>query len=387
MGLYLRKSFRAGPIRFNVSGRGIGVSGGVKGARVGVGPRGAYVSGGRGGLYYRKYMTSATSRRASGNRTDSSAPILVIVGATLLGLALLGWLAQYPTVLITGIVVAIAVPLAKWWLVWRRRKRLSAFKKLLDVAFVVADAQPSIEVLSEIKEQQQRLAKNRATKQQMVGIEQDVYQAVLDRVLGDGVVTDAEASKIASVEEVLTLSQEVRLTMKKEIFSAAYLEAIEDRQITNKESERLENLLEGLAIPRAEVQHELNIVQEIIDTQALALPLAPIARETLAVSIQKNEEAFYECPAQVLSQRQARGSATGHEYTVKRDGTMLVTNKRVLVVGDGTTNIRYSDIADLEVDIDEGHIEISKKASGRPMFLKLASPIYAGRLIDLLMTA
>jgi Protein of unknown function (DUF4236) len=32
MGLYLRKSFRAGPIRFNLSKSGLGISGGVKGA-------------------------------------------------------------------------------------------------------------------------------------------------------------------------------------------------------------------------------------------------------------------------------------------------------------------------------------------------------------------
>ena len=34
MGFYLRKSFRAGPIRFNLSKRGIGASVGVTGARI-----------------------------------------------------------------------------------------------------------------------------------------------------------------------------------------------------------------------------------------------------------------------------------------------------------------------------------------------------------------
>lgn len=53
MGFYLRKSLSVGPLRFNLSKSGIGVSAGIKGFRVGAIPRGNYVHMGRGGLYYR----------------------------------------------------------------------------------------------------------------------------------------------------------------------------------------------------------------------------------------------------------------------------------------------------------------------------------------------
>src|SRR3954468_10310539 len=56
MGLYLRKSLRVGPLRFNLSGSGIGVSTGIPGLRIGTGPRGNYIHAGRGGLYYRKSL-------------------------------------------------------------------------------------------------------------------------------------------------------------------------------------------------------------------------------------------------------------------------------------------------------------------------------------------
>lgn len=49
MGFYLRKSVRVGPLRFNVSGSGVGVSAGVCGLRVGSGPPCNYVHVGRGG--------------------------------------------------------------------------------------------------------------------------------------------------------------------------------------------------------------------------------------------------------------------------------------------------------------------------------------------------
>lgn len=53
MGFYLRKSVSVGPFRFNLSGSGVGMSVGVRGLRVGTGPRGNYVHLGRGGVYYR----------------------------------------------------------------------------------------------------------------------------------------------------------------------------------------------------------------------------------------------------------------------------------------------------------------------------------------------
>jgi hypothetical protein len=53
MGFYLRKSVSVGPFRFNLSGSGVGVSVGVRGFRVGSGPRGNYVHLGRAGIYYR----------------------------------------------------------------------------------------------------------------------------------------------------------------------------------------------------------------------------------------------------------------------------------------------------------------------------------------------
>lgn len=68
MGFYIRKSVSAGPFRFNLSRSGLGVSVGVKGFRIGSGPRGNYVHMGRGGLYYRASL--GRPRRASGLGLD-----------------------------------------------------------------------------------------------------------------------------------------------------------------------------------------------------------------------------------------------------------------------------------------------------------------------------
>jgi S-DNA-T family DNA segregation ATPase FtsK/SpoIIIE len=61
MGFFLRKSIKFGPFRINLSKSGIGVSGGIKGARISAGPRGTQLNVGRKGLYYRKQLSTRTT--------------------------------------------------------------------------------------------------------------------------------------------------------------------------------------------------------------------------------------------------------------------------------------------------------------------------------------
>jgi len=92
MGFYIRKSFRVGPVRFNLSKSGIGTSVGVKGFRLGTGPRGSYVHMGREGLYYRKSLgggrhRGARSRSAGTAERPDAGPLTVYDSATVTDLA------------------------------------------------------------------------------------------------------------------------------------------------------------------------------------------------------------------------------------------------------------------------------------------------------------
>ena len=69
MGWFFRKSKKIAPgLRINFSKRGVGLSAGVRGARISVNTRGEkYVSGGRAGLYFRKRLKNG--KDASGGLT------------------------------------------------------------------------------------------------------------------------------------------------------------------------------------------------------------------------------------------------------------------------------------------------------------------------------
>ncbi|MCA0964825.1 DUF4236 domain-containing protein [Salipiger bermudensis] len=56
MPFYIRDSITLGPFRINLSKSGLGFSAGVKGFRVGTGPKGHYIHAGMNGIYYRKTL-------------------------------------------------------------------------------------------------------------------------------------------------------------------------------------------------------------------------------------------------------------------------------------------------------------------------------------------
>ena len=77
MPFYIRKAVSVGPFRFNLSKGGIGMSAGIKGLRIGSGPRGNYIHMGRHGLYYR----ASLGPRRQPPRSPSNQPPAAIPGA------------------------------------------------------------------------------------------------------------------------------------------------------------------------------------------------------------------------------------------------------------------------------------------------------------------
>jgi hypothetical protein len=95
MAFYIRKSFKLGPLRFNLSKSGVGVSAGIKGARVGVDARGKkYIHLGRGGIYYRQTLDDSPEAIANEAGSQGSGvgwgAILIILAA----LFVLYWIAS-----------------------------------------------------------------------------------------------------------------------------------------------------------------------------------------------------------------------------------------------------------------------------------------------------
>jgi hypothetical protein len=82
MGWSFRKAISFGPIRFNLSKRGMGISAGVRGARIGIDSKGIpYVTAGKGGFLYRQRLPH---KGAQGSRIPTLGIIAAISAAILI---------------------------------------------------------------------------------------------------------------------------------------------------------------------------------------------------------------------------------------------------------------------------------------------------------------
>lgn len=382
MGLYLRKSFKAGPVRLNLSKRGLGASVGVKGLRVGTSASGRnYVHAGRGGLYYRKSLSSGKGTSAGFGGSLGSA-ILIIIGIGVV-IQIIEWMTKNPTVpIFIGSVSVISV------IIWffnksKKEKALTDYKTALDECFVLADNAPDKIIVDQLLEKKEKAKKYNDLKEKINKIEQNVYTAVIDKIIDDKVISKEEHNIINMLEEIVSLSNDYKLETKKEIFRLLYLDIIADHEIAPEEIEKIKSYLSGLELHESDVQDELRVVHEILRMQKLTLPLKPV--EISASNLQKKETAYYNGEAKVLSMKKAKKSSEHeYEYSVRRQGQFIVTDKRLLVISEGVTTVQLKDILDIDVDSDNSMIVLSKEGSSIPVFIQTNEPIYSAKMIDLL---
>lgn len=385
MGFYLRKSFKAGPVRLNLSKSGLGVSTGVKGLRVGAGPKGNYVHAGRGGLYYRKSLGSK-GRRPSSDSLNSIPPILgliVLIVTIIFLFKVVNWFRENPIVFYGLVAVVLAVAFYVWYKLSQLKRNQSTYKNDLDSIFVLNNEAPNKDRIDHLKQLREKISGHESLDSKLSIVENNVYKAVLDKIIDDRLITQTEKEQIEALEQVIKLPDPDILDIKKELFSSFYLDAIADTMITQDESKSLNNIIEGLRLPRKEIINEIKIINEIVKAQKLSIPLTPI--ETTNIKLQKSETPYYEGTGRVLSRRKAKKSSEDdYEYTILRDGKLVITDKRVMVIKEGTSTLKLSDILDIDVNVDERFIIASKNTSSRPFILETKEPFYCGRIIDLL---
>lgn len=107
--------------------------------------------------------------------------------------------------------------------------------------------------------------------------------------------------------------------------------------------------------------------------------------ESTSIKVQRSEVPYYVNKAKVLTRKKVnKKGETNYEYSVKRDGNFVLTDKRLMIIDEGTTSVKYSDIADVEIDLDNKTLLISKSTSSIPVIIQTDRPFYIGKVIDLL---
>lgn len=437
MGFYLRKSFRMGPVRFNLSKSGLGASIGVKGARIGITSTGrAYVHAGRGGLYVREYQGGAGSRSStrgfrarvgSGTQIGSSAPAAVVraepvtlfadTGATyappatvadrstlsrleldstpdvvwpyvlltIAGLALVaasfgdGGVAR-PAALGPGLVLTLlaAIPLRRAWL---RNRARDALRRAIGPA--VAAGRPFTG--DELGIVYDLLRTPSLTPAARSDVLERGYLDAARRIVVDGFATPDELRLLEQFEKELGVDPEFARRARADAFRCVFLRAVADHELTPEEEAELEHVREALRVPPGDVAFELDVLARLSEMRRIRDGELPVVEPT--IPLPRGETCHFEGPGRLLKEKNLRTfQRDGVRYrvrgfTIDKEGRLLITDRRVLLVHAGTTSIPMDRILDVEVDTDYNVIRITKDGASTPVVLTTPDALRAGAII------
>lgn len=396
MPFYLRKSLSFGPVRFNLSKGGVGVSAGVTGARVGLNKNGAYVHGGRHGLYYREKLGK---KRRSGRAKSSSETVELFVdtGETYtggkavdkvgeagnteeraqaetkslaypfyfaaLGLGIAGISAGNVSVLILAAVVAALGP------VYRSRKQTSAENKLQEAAAVLAqldEAERPVDVLREMHKQPlPKPFRHQRDKQ--------IAEAALLLYVDSS--PNFDKSALQEFLPQLSINADAMQSLKKEIFDDLLDAFIADHIITKEEEQHLEQVIADFNLQEDDIAPQRYLMRQLIKLrEGIESGFEPVS---CPLKLTRNEECYYATEGKQLKQRVldsfqregVRYKQVGYE--TEKSGTIYLTNKQIYIVDSGVRSIRLNTILDITCSLEDNTLHLSLNNRVNPIILSV----------------
>lgn len=384
MGFYIRKSFRAGPIRFNLSKSGIGASIGVTGARVGITSQGrSYVHAGRGGLYFRQYgkaRSKARSRQAAQSSNFGCLGVLLLLFGLWLVVKTFQVITENPALLATLLALLVA---AGGYYLYRqfsnkaKKARVDAYATSLKECLAHMSDTSALQDCLRSTQEKLRLPPE---DDMLKGADEELYSHALGQILDDAVIEQHEYAALQTLEAMLHVSQTYTQKQKKEFFDMYCLQAVADHEVSESEAAIILHLAEKLGLHPADMADSLATVEEFLAAQKH--PLEPLDKDSLSVTVQQSEQVFYAGRGRVLSPRKGKSSNKEKDLKLLREGELLLTQKRLLVVNQGATSIRYSQVLDAELDLENRRIVISKDGRQTPFFVETFEAVLVFKLLQ-----
>ncbi len=393
MAFYLRKGLNLGPLRLNLSKSGVGVSGGITGARVGVGPKGPYVHGGRHGLYYRKYASQGRKGvgRAS-SRADGETRIFVDTGLTYcpesgarpVSMPDLPAAPGRPRTITLLFVAAALLALAgignnDWALI------IPALILLLGGIFLKGRHEKQASRAREVFRGIDRGLDQRNPVPEILGLLHDegvqgnwkiwLHYHAFARFL-DAYFEDPDYIQPAEVEALegeLSLPAHHIRRMKAGAFSDFVEEVIEDHMITPEEEQQLSRLREELRIPAGEVEWELGMIRQLCELRdAVEAPPEPVEVD---IPLKNNETCYFKTEGRLLKEKilqqyqrdRVRYKELG--YVTDMEGDIYVTDNRLLIVGQGSRSYPRNRILDTTLSLEDHTLQLTLDGRKSPLIL------------------
>jgi hypothetical protein len=397
MGFYIRKSLgKIGPVRFNLSKSGIGMSGGVRGARIGVGPRGAYVAGGRHGLYFRDYQESASKRSAAAPETapidvaqpsqpeaareepSSASPKPGGYGMPF-ALGVVSLMLLFGGSIVGILIVAVAV-----WLGWRRRRKIT-WHASYETLLKKLSATPDPRLLEEIRDS---LTSSPFSRSEWQARHEQVYMGVFSNSLSGGIDED-EKRWLNALAGTLPIKDSTAIHI--EALRAVLWQLMADGEVTEREEAFAEQLIREAGLSKEDLSEELAVMDEFVRAREVRESGLPVIES--AINLQKGEVCHHMTRGAFLDKKVLRSyTRDGQKHkeeglVVDKEGDIYITSKRILIVAGGMSGIPHQKVLDIEINQDEKLIEIVKDGRQKPLYIRVPDAVYSGMLLEMLSEA
>ncbi|HLV68467.1 MAG TPA: hypothetical protein VKY73_21775, partial [Polyangiaceae bacterium] len=185
--------------------------------------------------------------------------------------------------------------------------------------------------------------------------------------------TDEEWLLLTTLERTLVDYSDAVTEEKLAAFRSRYLAAVADHELTPDEEATLDHLRDRLGLPAEAITKELQTLATLREIRQIRDGQLPEVDP--GVRLQRGETCHFVGVGRLLKSKVLRTfQQDGQRYnvrgfTIDKEGRLLITNKRILLVHSGTTSVRLDKLLDLELDYDERLIQITRDGSVNPVYL------------------
>src|SRR5690606_28662103 len=134
-----------------------------------------------------------------------------------------------------------------------------------------------------------------------------------------------------------------------------------------------------------DVAAELDVVDRLAGLRRIRAGELPVVESGIA--LRAGETCHFAAEARLLKERSLhRFQRAGQKYRVRglvvdREGTLLVTDRRLLFVHTGATSVPFTRILDIEVDVDRNLLRIVRDGVKTPLLVTTPDAVRAGAVL------
>ena len=161
-----------------------------------------------------------------------------------------------------------------------------------------------------------------------------------------------------------------------------------DHDLTEAEEQALDRARAALGLTGEELADELALVERLRELRAIRDGDLPVVEA--ATKLSGREVYHLESEGRLLKRRLLRSfSRDGQRYKVRgyvvdKEGTLLVTSRRVALVHEGVTSFPLGKILDVEVDQDRQLLVLTRDGVATPTCLTTPDALRAGAIVSAL---